>query len=68
MTMIQLVRQTTRETDVRHPAKRAHSATHIGGETHPHALMLAPVHRMTEAGSVTIATVQARGTPNHREE
>ncbi len=61
MTMIQLVRQTTRETDVRHPAKRAHSATHLG-ETHPRAPMLAPVHRMAEAGSVTIATVQARGT------
>ena len=48
MTMIQLVRQTTRETDVRHPAKRAHSATHLGGNA-PHAPMLAPVHRMTEA-------------------
>ncbi len=73
MTMIQRMfqRGNAQHSHNIYTAKSAHSAMHIGGNAPrlvPHvscltpSLMLAPVHRMTEAGSVTITTVQARGT------
>ena len=76
MTMIQLMRQIARSnhttnTQQSHgnmsPLSHAHR-----GETRPHPphpfTQLAPTHRMAEAGSVTIATVQARGKPKRANE